>query len=834
MVMCTFLFLAFYKIENVSLELATTIPILMSIVILVFSEWGMPFDKNWKPLWKDWKNDGLYLIIVQTVLPKILMWLLILFCIRFFGSKNPFNLTIWPSQLPLFVQALLVTFGSDLLRYWLHRLCHTIPFLWRFHAVHHSVDKLYWMNTSRFHPVEKAMQFLLDVVPFILLGVPSEVLSLHLIWYGVNGFFQHSNIDLKFGYLNYLISSPDLHRWHHARNAKESNNNYGNNIIIWDLIFGTYFNPKTRKVSEIGLINNNYPGEFGLQMMAPLILDFDKKDKIQFNLKNSLTMILMKLQVFYLKITVFKKFRKNTLRCEQTQTDVLMQILNRSSTTTFGIKHNFQEINSYDLFCKNIPITDYEYIRPYIEKQAANQLDKALINDSILMFNQTSGTTSQPKFIPITEQTIKGLKISQKINLCIQLQHAPNAFKGKILGIVSPAIETMSENMIPIGSASGHFYKNMPSLFKRRYVVPHSVFGIKDYHTKYYVILLLAIQHKDITYIGTANPTTLLKMFEILNDNKADLLFDLKNKNISVSVNLSEKQQQRIKSRLKPSKKRIAELETIFTIDNFTFANIWPYLNLLTTWTGGSCGVSLNSVLQLFPEDIIVIDPGYLASEIRGSITIDPENQSGILTFQHNFFEFIERSDWENGNRNFTLLHKLKLSTEYYVFVTTPSGLYRYNMNDIISVKGYYNNCPLICFVQKGNGVCNITGEKLYESQLLNAIESLKLKVYYIQVLANEESCSYECYIEWAEDTTYIEKEISNQLDSLICLQNIEYAEKRKSNRLKQIQVHFLQKGTYENIKKLSITKGQNESQFKTVLLVYKKNFIINLSQFVI
>ncbi|MBK9247824.1 MAG: GH3 auxin-responsive promoter family protein [Ignavibacteria bacterium] len=817
-----------------SLEMVATISILASIVILQYSESKMPFNPEWKPLWKDWKNDGLYLFIVQTVLPKILMWFLILFCIRFFGSMNPLNLNIWPSHLPLFVQAILVTFGSDLLRYWLHRLSHTIPFLWRFHAVHHSVEKLYWMNTSRFHPVEKAMQFLFDVVPFFLLGTPPEALALHLVWYGVNGFFQHSNIDLKYGWLNYIVSSTELHRWHHARDAKVSNNNYGNNIILWDLLFGSYFNPQNRTVSAIGLINRNYPKEFVSQMTAPLIRDLDKKDVIQFILENACINFIMKINVSLLNVTFFRKFRKHTLHCEQIQRDVLKQIVKRNACTEFGVKHNFQNAITYEDFRENIPITDYEYLRTYIEQQAANKGSKELTNDAILMFNQTSGSTAQPKYIPVTKQTMKTLKISQKINLCVQYKNVPNGFKGKILGIVSPAIESMSADQIPIGSASGLFYKNMPGLVKRKYVVPHSVFEIKDYHAKYYVILLLALQHKDITYIGTANPTTLLKLFEILNNNKTDLLSDLKNKTISVSEMLSEKIQEQIKNELKPTSKRIAELETIFSsTSSVSFAGIWPFVSLVTTWTGGSCGVSLNSVLQLLPTNTVVMDPGYLASEIRGSITINPKNQGGIFTFQSNFFEFVERNDWENGIQNFILLHKLKVSTEYYVFVTTPSGLYRYNMNDIILVKGYYNTCPIISFIQKGNGICNITGEKLYEGQILQALDQMKLNLYYVQVLANEESALYECYLELADVSTPSDKYIADELDNLISLQNIEYSEKRKSNRLKQIEVRFLQKGTYDNIKKMSIAKGQNESQFKMVSLQYKNKFPFNLSQFI-
>jgi hypothetical protein len=301
-----------------------------------------------------------------------------------------------------------------------------------------------------------------------------------------------------------------------------------------------------------------------------------------------------------------------------------------------------------------------------------------------------------------------------------------------------------------------------------------------------------------------------------------------------VSEALGEKIQDRIKRILKPSRKRTEELEAIFNSEGtLTFADVWPNLNVLNTWTGGSCGISLNSVLRLFPKNTFVIDPGYLSSEVRGSITMEPSNQSGILTFQFNYFEFVERNEWESGRQNFVSMHQLKEQREYYVFVTTPSGLFRYHMNDVVLVKGYYNTCPLISFVQKGIGVCNITGEKLYEGQVLQALDQMKLSLKYVQVLANETTCSYECYMEWADRSSQSKKDVSDQLDDFICQQNIEYAEKRKSNRLKPIEVKFMRKGAYDKVKEMCVAKGQNDSQFKTILLQYKSKFPFDLNQFV-
>ena len=110
------------------------------------------------------------------------------------------------------------------------------------------------------------------------MGVSGEVLAAYFVFYAVNGFFQHSNCDVRLGPLNYLISGPELHRWHHSELPAESNNNYGNNLIVWDVLFGTRFLPSDREVGDLGLVNRNYPGGFWTQMRTPFIANLDRAE----------------------------------------------------------------------------------------------------------------------------------------------------------------------------------------------------------------------------------------------------------------------------------------------------------------------------------------------------------------------------------------------------------------------------------------------------------------------------------------------------------------------------------------------------------------------------
>ena len=89
------------------------------------------------------------------------------------------------------------------------------------------------------------------------------------LFYAVSGLFQHSNCDLRLGWLNYVVSGPEVHRWHHSQRVAESNNNYAHSFVVWDLIFGTYFRPSDRVVEALGLRSRDYPSRFVAQLSAP-------------------------------------------------------------------------------------------------------------------------------------------------------------------------------------------------------------------------------------------------------------------------------------------------------------------------------------------------------------------------------------------------------------------------------------------------------------------------------------------------------------------------------------------------------------------------------------
>lgn len=521
---------------------------------------------------------------------------------------------------------------------------------------------------------------------------------------------------------------------------------------------------------------------------------------------NNILNFLLYIKMILTKYRIWNNFISYTKNPQEIQKNLLLKILKENSDTIFGKEYDFKNINSHKHFCKKVPVQSYEDLRKYIENQEKRK--KPYLNKyQPIMYAKTSGTTGKPKYIPFFKNSIKRYKKAQQIFSYAQYKSIPNIYSGKILAIVSPAIEGNLETGTPFGSVSGLIHKSMPKIIQSKYVIPPEIFEMQNYEEKYYKISLLALANKNITLIASANPTSLIKISDTIVNKSSKLINDIKNGNSNEN---------------KANPKRALELENL---KELTFSKIWPNLKAVTTWTGGSCAFFLSNLKKQLNKNTPIIELGYLSSEFRGSITLDVFKNLGVPAFNDNYYEFVEKEVWENkskNNLNFLMLNQIENDKQYYIFVTTQNGLYRYNINDIIEVTGFFNKTPCIKFIQKGRGVTNITGEKLYESQLHKALNHIYKKFnlnprFYI-MLANPLKFRYYFYIQHQPIKNY---DLSDILDKALINLNVEYKSKRESGRLKSIKIKFLKHGTYEKYKRYCINNGQREGQFKIINLLY-------------
>lgn len=176
---------------------------------------------------------------------------------------------LWPDAWPMYAQLGLALLIGDLGAYWVHRIAHESEFFWRFHALHHTAEHLYGINSARNHPLNVALSYLASVGPLIAVGASSEVLMASAVFTSVHGVLQHSNLDLRLGALEWVIAGPGVHRWHHSAELEESQTNYGSNLIVWDVVFGTRFRPAGRQPVRIGLPDWSVPANFLAHLGTP-------------------------------------------------------------------------------------------------------------------------------------------------------------------------------------------------------------------------------------------------------------------------------------------------------------------------------------------------------------------------------------------------------------------------------------------------------------------------------------------------------------------------------------------------------------------------------------
>lgn len=186
------------------------------------------------------------------------------------GEYLPNDMRLFPSKAALWWQVLLVAIVLDLSFYGMHRLSHRVSWLWRLHAPHHSAERLYWLNGERRPPLHAMLMAGPGLMTLILLGTPAAPIA---TWFGmltVHLAFQHANLDYRVGVLRHLLGVAESHRWHHKRDFEDAQVNYGEFFLLWDRLFGSYFDRATALGdAEVGLCERHYPRRYVAQLLQP-------------------------------------------------------------------------------------------------------------------------------------------------------------------------------------------------------------------------------------------------------------------------------------------------------------------------------------------------------------------------------------------------------------------------------------------------------------------------------------------------------------------------------------------------------------------------------------
>jgi sterol desaturase/sphingolipid hydroxylase (fatty acid hydroxylase superfamily) len=220
-------------------SLALSAGLSFTALALVFRplEWAFPAKPGQRFFRPAWATDLAFFLGQYLLWTGVVFWLLT--CLsRWIDGIVPgeFRRAVASQPWPLQVAEVVVL--SDFLIYWAHRLQHRVPFLWRFHAVHHSAEHLDWLAAHREHPLDTIYTIGIINLPAFVLGFPLETLAGFVAFRGLWAIYIHSNVRLPHGPLRVLLGAPEVHHWHHDRDRNAGN--YANISPLMDVLFGTY------------------------------------------------------------------------------------------------------------------------------------------------------------------------------------------------------------------------------------------------------------------------------------------------------------------------------------------------------------------------------------------------------------------------------------------------------------------------------------------------------------------------------------------------------------------------------------------------------------------
>ena len=210
-----------------------------------------------------WLTDVTHLLVNNTVSTILAVVIAIVVSIPLLWLR-PLDLQ---GQLPGYVSLALAIVIVVLGSYWGHRLHHTIPFLWRFHAVHHSIEEMDWLAAGRLHPLDSALTQAFFLVPLIVLGYGAGVFAGAAVFITALAIFQHANVRLRFPGIRWVINTPQWHHWHHSAHREALNKNFG--VPVVDKLFGTAYMPKGTYATEFGITDPVPEASFSRQMAYP-------------------------------------------------------------------------------------------------------------------------------------------------------------------------------------------------------------------------------------------------------------------------------------------------------------------------------------------------------------------------------------------------------------------------------------------------------------------------------------------------------------------------------------------------------------------------------------
>ena len=526
---------------------------------------------------------------------------------------------------------------------------------------------------------------------------------------------------------------------------------------------------------------------------------FGKKNKF-YEVKNLKYVILNRLFIFFCKKS-YKDFVSNIKsksKIRETQVKILLEILKTNKNTEYlktfetgsQILNAENEKELIEKFQNKIPIVNYEDIKEFVEKEKSGE-NNVLLSDKIKLFELTSGSTSDVKYIPYTKKFLKSYMNGVFSWIYNLYQNNKRLFLGSSYWSVSPILkrEAVTSGGIRVGIEDDTSYFDKVSAFflNKLFTVPKEIKNIQNMEDFLLITAVFLLLSENLTMISVWSPSFLMILLDFIEKNHRGICQIVKSEDLGTEffadknlgnkkyfqiiqkkyrklwkknrskflINYFEKYEKNILSKndktqnLEITEKNneneiMAENKNLETksgnkiVENFVdYSVIWEKLSLVSCWADSdSYEIFIKLKEKLNPNkkniNLKFQGKGLMSTECIVSFPLENVKNGSAITYNSFFYEFIQVSDDKLENRSPKLLDELELGERYYVVVTTNAGLYRYNTNDIVEVTGFYHKIPIVKFVGRINNFSDIVGEKLknsfVEKQVLTTLEENNIK----------------------------------------------------------------------------------------------------------
>ncbi|MFQ5807722.1 MAG: GH3 auxin-responsive promoter family protein, partial [Phycisphaerae bacterium] len=485
---------------------------------------------------------------------------------------------------------------------------------------------------------------------------------------------------------------------------------------------------------------------------------------------------------------VYGRFLDALRNVDAVQNRVLQDVLSRMAGSDYSRRHGLGSVRSPEDLKRAAPLVTYEDLRPYIDRVCAGETAALFSSgERLQMFATSSGTTALRKLIPVTTEFVRQYRRGWNTFGLKLLRDHPRAVLRAILQSSGRHDESHTASGVPCGAITGLLAHSQKRVVRRFYVGTPEIALVGDPHAKYYTLMRFAVV-RDVAFAITANPATLIRMAQTADQESERLVRDVRDGTLSSELVPDAALRRRLELRLRPAPQRARELARLRSADDVLRPRDYWRLEFLACWTAGSMGHYLKRLAGWWGP-LPVRDVGLLASEGRVSIPLEDDTPAGVLDTQAAFFEFIPRDQWNRPNAETLTARELESGRDYVVVLTNTAGLVRYRLDDVVRVRGWVEQAPLIEFLHRAGRVASVAGEKLTENQVVEAVRAATTRLGLAEF-------DFVVAPHWHDPPFYqlncprpATTALAEAIDHALGEQNEEYSSRRKSLRLGILQV---------------------------------------------